>query len=39
MDSYEDFVYGFLTNPTIPETFGRLILNNGSLIFTEDGNN
>jgi glucose/arabinose dehydrogenase len=40
---YEDFIYGFLINPLGPNTFGRpvglLILNDGSLIFTEDGNN
>jgi glucose/arabinose dehydrogenase len=43
MGYYEDFVYGFLTNSSGPDTFGRpvglLILNEGSLIFTEDGNN
>ncbi|UJR07166.1 hypothetical protein I4U23_011454 [Adineta vaga] len=40
---YEDFIYGFLTNPSGPDTFGRpvglLVLNDGSLLFTEDGNN
>ncbi|CAF0954180.1 unnamed protein product [Adineta steineri] len=40
--SYEDFVYGFLTNPTGPDTFGRpvgiLVLKDGSLLFSEDGN-
>jgi glucose/arabinose dehydrogenase len=40
---YEDFVYGFLTNPSGPDTFGRpvglLVLKDGSLLFTEDGNN
>ena len=39
---YEDFVYGFLTNPDGPDTFGRpvglLVLKDGSLLFTEDGN-
>lgn len=39
---YEDFVYGFLTNPEGPDTFGRpvglLVLKDGSLLFTEDGN-
>jgi glucose/arabinose dehydrogenase len=40
---YEDFVYGFLTNPSVTDTFGRpvglLVLKDGSLLFTEDGNN
>ncbi|CAF1358493.1 unnamed protein product [Adineta ricciae] len=40
---YEDFVRGFLTNPSGPDTFGRpvglLVLYDGSLLFTEDGNN
>jgi glucose/arabinose dehydrogenase len=40
---YEDFVYGFLTDPSGPDTFGRpvglLVLKDGSLLFTEDGNN
>ena len=40
---YEDFIYGFLTNSSGPDTFGRpvglLVLKDGSLIFTEDGNN
>ncbi|CAF1040104.1 unnamed protein product [Adineta steineri] len=40
---YEDFVDGFLTNPRGPDTFatpvGLLVLKDGSLIFTEDGNN
>ena len=39
---YEDFVYGFLTDPSGPNTFGRpvglLVLKDGSLLFTEDGN-
>jgi len=43
MGYYEDFVYGFLTNPSGPDTFGRpvglLVLKDGSLLFTEDGNN
>ncbi|CAF1135599.1 unnamed protein product [Rotaria sp. Silwood1] len=43
MGYYEDFVYGFLTNPTGPDTFGRpvglLVLKDGSLLFSEDGNN
>ncbi|CAF4873707.1 unnamed protein product [Rotaria sp. Silwood1] len=43
MGYYEDFVYGFLTNPPGPDTFGRpvglLVLKDGSLLFTEDGNN
>ena len=41
--SYEDFIHGFLIDPLGPVTFGRpvglLILNDGSLIFTDDGNN
>ena len=40
---YEDFVTGFLLSPSGPDTFGRpvglLVLNDGSLLFTEDGNN
>jgi glucose/arabinose dehydrogenase len=40
---YEEFVTGFLVNPPGPDTFGRpvglLVLKDGSLIFTEDGNN
>jgi glucose/arabinose dehydrogenase len=43
MGYYEDFVAGFLTNPSGPDTFGRpvglLVLKDGSLLFTEDGNN
>ncbi|CAF0940316.1 unnamed protein product [Adineta steineri] len=43
MGHYEDFVDGFLTNPRGPDTFatpvGLLVLKDGSLIFTEDGNN
>ncbi|CAF3823762.1 unnamed protein product [Rotaria sordida] len=43
MGYYEDFVYGFLTNPSGPDTFGRpvglLVLKDGSLLFSEDGNN
>ena len=43
MGYYEDFVYGFLTNPAGPDTFGRpvglLVLKDGSLLFSEDGNN
>ncbi|CAF1115413.1 unnamed protein product [Rotaria sordida] len=43
MGYYEDFVYGFLTYPPGPDTFGRpvglLVLKDGSLLFTEDGNN
>ena len=39
---YEDFVYGFLTDPSGPSTFARpvglLVLNDGSLLFSEDGN-
>ncbi|CAF3899266.1 unnamed protein product, partial [Rotaria magnacalcarata] len=40
---YEDFVYGFLTNPSGPDTFGRpvgiLVMKDGSLLFSDDGNN
>jgi glucose/arabinose dehydrogenase len=43
MGYYEDFVTGFLVNPSGPDTFGRpvglLVLKDGSLLFTEDGNN
>jgi glucose/arabinose dehydrogenase len=43
MGYYEDFVTGFLTDPHEPKAFGRpvglLVLKDGSLIFTEDGNN
>ena len=43
MGYYEDFVNGFLTNPSGPHAFGRpvglLVLKDGSLIFSEDGNN
>ncbi|CAF0922535.1 unnamed protein product [Rotaria sordida] len=43
MGYYEDFVFGFLTNPSGPDTFGRpvglLVLKDGSLLFTDDGNN
>jgi glucose/arabinose dehydrogenase len=43
MGYYEDFVYGFLTDPSGPFTFGRpvglLVLKDGSLLFSEDGNN
>ena len=43
MGYYEDFVYGFLTDPSGPTTFGRpvglLVLKDGSLLFTDDGNN
>jgi glucose/arabinose dehydrogenase len=43
MGYYEDFVTGFLTDPHTPNAFGRptglLVLKDGSLIFTEDGNN
>jgi glucose/arabinose dehydrogenase len=42
MGYYEDFVTGFLVNPSGPDTFGRpvglLVLKDGSLLFTEDGN-
>jgi glucose/arabinose dehydrogenase len=40
---YEDFVTGFLYNPQGPDTFGTpvglLMMKDGSLLFTEDGNN
>lgn len=40
--SYEDFVTGFLLDPTIPTTWGRpvglLVLPDGSLLFTEEAN-
>lgn len=40
---YEDFVRGFLVNSLGPDTFARpvgvLVLNDGSLLFSEDGNN
>jgi glucose/arabinose dehydrogenase len=43
MGYYEDFVKGFLTDVTGPDTFGRpvglLVLKDGSLLFSEDGNN
>jgi glucose/arabinose dehydrogenase len=39
---YEDFVTGFLTDPSGPTTWGRpvglLVLPDGSLLFTEEGN-
>ncbi|CAD5923232.1 L-sorbosone dehydrogenase [Planktothrix tepida] len=41
-DYYEEFLTGFLVNPSIPETWGRpvglLVLPDGSLIFTEESN-
>jgi glucose/arabinose dehydrogenase len=40
---YEDFVTGFLLDPTVPTTWGRpvgvLVLPDGSLLFTEEANN
>jgi glucose/arabinose dehydrogenase len=40
---YEDFVTGFLVDPQGPKTWGRpvglLVLPDGSLLFTEEGNN
>lgn len=40
---YEDFVTGFLLDPSGPTTWGRpvglLVLNDGSLIFTDEANN
>jgi glucose/arabinose dehydrogenase len=42
MGYYEDFVTGFLTNPQGPDTFGTpvglLVLKDGSLLITDDGN-
>ena len=40
---YEDFIDGFLTNPSGPDTFGTpvglLVRKDGSLLFTDDANN
>lgn len=40
---YEDFLTGFLLDPKAPTTWGRpvglLVLNDGSLIFTDEANN
>lgn len=40
--NYEDFVTGFLTNPNGPDTWARpvgvLVLPDGSLLFTDEGN-
>ncbi|MEC4983366.1 MAG: sorbosone dehydrogenase family protein, partial [Oscillatoria sp. PMC 1076.18] len=40
---YQDFLTGFLLNPTTPTTWGRpvglLVLPDGSLLFTEEANN
>ena len=40
---YEDFLTGFLLNPSVPTTWGRpvglLVLPDGSLLFTEEANN
>ncbi|MDR9404091.1 MAG: sorbosone dehydrogenase family protein [Halothece sp. Uz-M2-17] len=40
---YQDFLTGFLTEPSIPRTWGRpvglLMLPDGSLLFTEEANN
>ncbi|MDF0552882.1 sorbosone dehydrogenase family protein [Kamptonema sp. UHCC 0994] len=40
---YEDFLKGFLIDPSGPKTWGRpvglLVLPDGSLLFTEEGNN
>jgi glucose/arabinose dehydrogenase len=42
MGYYEDFVYGFLLDPSGPTTFGRpvglLVLKDGSLLFSDDAN-
>lgn len=41
--SYEDFLTGFLLDPSVPTTWGRpvgvLVLPDGSLLFTEEANN
>lgn len=40
---YEDFLTGFLLDPSVPTTWGRpvgvLVLRDGSLIFTDEANN
>ncbi len=40
---YEDFLTGFLLDPSVPSTWGRpvglLVLPDGSLLFTEEANN
>ncbi len=40
---YEDFLIGFLVDPSVPKTWGRpvglLVLPDGSLLFTEEANN
>ncbi|BAU15009.1 L-sorbosone dehydrogenase [Leptolyngbya sp. NIES-3755] len=40
---YEDFLTGFLLDPKVPTTWGRpvglLVLNDGSLLFTDEANN
>ena len=40
---YEDFITGFLLNPTVPTAWGRpvglLVLPDGSLLFTDEANN
>ncbi|MCS6814681.1 MAG: sorbosone dehydrogenase family protein, partial [Cyanobacteria bacterium] len=40
---YEDFLTGFLVDPSVPTTWGRpvglLVLPDGSLLFTEEANN
>ncbi|HLO49819.1 MAG TPA: sorbosone dehydrogenase family protein [Kamptonema sp.] len=40
---YEEFLKGFLTDPSVPKTWGRpvglLVLPDGSLLFTEEANN
>lgn len=41
--NYEDFLTGFLLDPSVPTTWGRpvglLVLPDGSLLFTEEANN
>jgi len=41
--TYEDFLTGFLIDPSVPTTWGRpvgvLVLPDGSLLFTEEMNN
>lgn len=43
LGTYEDFLTGFLLDPSVPTTWGRpvgvLVLPDGSLLFTEEANN
>jgi len=40
--SYEDFITGFIIDPSVPSVWGRpvslLVLQDGSILFTDDGN-